>query len=99
MRKDLRRWLRRLQDEVRATTVFVTHDQQEAMEVADRIVRHEPRPYRAGRRARRRLPALSLRLNPGEDVYIRPTVLRVSGAAPGSGIPPAPKRQPQRVRG
>jgi sulfate transport system ATP-binding protein len=38
VRKDLRRWLRRLHDEVRATTVFVTHDQEEAMEVADRIV-------------------------------------------------------------
>jgi sulfate transport system ATP-binding protein len=38
VRKDLRRWLRRLHDEVRATTVFVTHDQEEAMEVADRVV-------------------------------------------------------------
>jgi len=38
VRKELRRWLRRLHDEVRATTVFVTHDQDEAREVADRIV-------------------------------------------------------------
>jgi sulfate transport system ATP-binding protein len=38
VRKELRRWLRRLHDEVRATTVFVTHDQEEAMEVADRVV-------------------------------------------------------------
>jgi sulfate transport system ATP-binding protein len=38
VRKDLRRWLRRLHDEVHVTTVFVTHDQEEAMEVADRIV-------------------------------------------------------------
>jgi len=38
VRKELRRWLRRLHDEVQATTVFVTHDQEEAMEVADRIV-------------------------------------------------------------
>jgi sulfate transport system ATP-binding protein len=38
VRKELRRWLRRLHDEVHATTVFVTHDQEEAMEVADRIV-------------------------------------------------------------
>jgi sulfate transport system ATP-binding protein len=38
VRKDLRRWLRRLHDDVHATTVFVTHDQEEAMEVADRIV-------------------------------------------------------------
>jgi len=38
VRQDLRRWLRRLHDEIRATTVFVTHDQEEALEVADRIV-------------------------------------------------------------
>jgi sulfate/thiosulfate transport system ATP-binding protein len=38
VRKELRRWLRRLHDEVKATTVFVTHDQEEAMEVADRVV-------------------------------------------------------------
>jgi sulfate transport system ATP-binding protein len=38
VRKDLRRWLRRLHDELHVTTVFVTHDQEEAMEVADRIV-------------------------------------------------------------
>jgi sulfate transport system ATP-binding protein len=38
VRKELRDWLRRLHDEVRVTTVFVTHDQEEAMEVADEIV-------------------------------------------------------------
>jgi len=38
VRKDLRDWLRRLHDEVHVTTVFVTHDQEEAMEVADTIV-------------------------------------------------------------
>jgi sulfate/thiosulfate transport system ATP-binding protein len=38
VRKELRAWLRRLHDEVHVTTVFVTHDQEEAMEVADRIV-------------------------------------------------------------
>ena len=38
VRKELRRWLRRLHDEVHVTSVFVTHDQDEAMEVADRIV-------------------------------------------------------------
>jgi sulfate/thiosulfate transport system ATP-binding protein len=38
VRKELRTWLRRLHDEVHVTTVFVTHDQEEAMEVADRIV-------------------------------------------------------------
>ena len=38
MRQELRRWLRRLHDEVHVTSVFVTHDQEEALEVADRVV-------------------------------------------------------------
>jgi sulfate transport system ATP-binding protein len=38
VRKELRQWLRRLHDEVHVTTVFVTHDQEEALEVADEIV-------------------------------------------------------------
>ncbi|MDX6286538.1 MAG: sulfate/thiosulfate transport system ATP-binding protein [Frankiales bacterium] len=38
VRKELRAWLRRLHDQVHVTTVFVTHDQEEAMEVADEIV-------------------------------------------------------------
>ena len=38
IRKELRAWLRRLHDEVPVTTVLVTHDQEEAMEVADRVV-------------------------------------------------------------
>jgi sulfate/thiosulfate transport system ATP-binding protein len=38
VRKELRNWLRRLHDQMHVTTVFVTHDQEEAMDVADRIV-------------------------------------------------------------
>jgi sulfate transport system ATP-binding protein len=38
VRKELRRWLRRLHDEVEVTTIFVTHDQEEAMDVAEQIV-------------------------------------------------------------
>lgn len=38
VRQELRRWLRRLHDEIHITSVFVTHDQEEALEVADRIV-------------------------------------------------------------
>ncbi|MCA3268932.1 MAG: sulfate ABC transporter ATP-binding protein, partial [Thalassospira sp.] len=38
VRQELRRWLRRLHDEIHLTSVFVTHDQEEAMEVADRVV-------------------------------------------------------------
>ncbi|HWF08692.1 MAG TPA: sulfate ABC transporter ATP-binding protein [Bryobacteraceae bacterium] len=37
VRKELRRWLRRLHDELRVATVLVTHDQEEALEVADRV--------------------------------------------------------------
>ncbi|MGD9802807.1 MAG: sulfate/molybdate ABC transporter ATP-binding protein [Hyphomicrobiaceae bacterium] len=38
VRKELRRWLRRLHEELQITSIFVTHDQDEALEVADRIV-------------------------------------------------------------
>ena len=38
VRKELRSWLRRLHDEIHVTSVFVTHDQEEALEVADRVV-------------------------------------------------------------
>jgi sulfate/thiosulfate transport system ATP-binding protein len=37
VRKELRRWLRRLHDEIHIASVFVTHDQEEALEVADRV--------------------------------------------------------------
>lgn len=38
VRKELRRWMRRLHDEIPITSLFVTHDQEEAMEVSDRVV-------------------------------------------------------------
>ena len=38
VRKELRRWLRQLHDEIHVTSVFVTHDQEEALELADRVV-------------------------------------------------------------
>jgi sulfate/thiosulfate transport system ATP-binding protein len=37
VRHELRRWLRRLHDDIKLTSVFVTHDQEEALEVADRV--------------------------------------------------------------
>ena len=52
VRAELREWLRRLHDEVHVTTVLVTHDQEEAMDVADRIVGAERRA-RSSRSARR----------------------------------------------
>lgn len=38
VRKELRRWLRQLHDDLHVTSIFVTHDQEEAMEVSDRVV-------------------------------------------------------------
>src|SRR5712692_1619697 len=38
VRRELRSWLRRLHDEIHVTTIFVTHDQEEAMEVAEQVV-------------------------------------------------------------
>jgi sulfate transport system ATP-binding protein len=38
VRGELREWLRRLHEEIHVTTIFVTHDQEEAMEVAEQIV-------------------------------------------------------------
>ena len=52
VRQELREWLRRLHDEVHTTTIFVTHDQEEAMEIADQIIVINARPGRAGRHAR-----------------------------------------------
>ena len=52
VRKELRAWLRRLHDEVHVTTIFVTHDQEEAMDVAEQIVVMNDGADRAGRHAR-----------------------------------------------
>ena len=49
VRKELRAWLRRLHDEVHVTTVLVTHDQEEAMDIAGQlIVMNEGRVEQAG---------------------------------------------------
>ena len=53
VRKDLRRWLREIHDRTGQTTIFVTHDQDEALELADRVAMLDARPDRAGRHARR----------------------------------------------
>ena len=54
VRKELRAWLRRLHDEVHVTTVLVTHDQEEAMEVADRVAVKSRMPSSSTGSTRRR---------------------------------------------
>ncbi|HLU76359.1 MAG TPA: sulfate ABC transporter ATP-binding protein [Burkholderiales bacterium] len=65
VRKELRRWLRRLHDEIHVTSIFVTHDQEEALEVADRVVL-----MNAGRVEQEGAP---------EEVYERPATPFVYG--------------------
>ncbi len=55
VRTELRQWLRRLHDEVHVTTIFVTHDQEEAMDVAEQIVVMNEGARRAGRQPDRPL--------------------------------------------
>src|SRR5206468_3583885 len=77
VRKELRDWLRRLHDEVHVTTVFVTHDQEEAMEVADEIVViNEGRIEQIGTpdELYDRPANESLTLAPGSVINLRPMV-------------------------
>ncbi len=84
VRGELREWLRRLHEEIHVTTIFVTHDQEEAMEVAEQIVvMNKGRIEQAGtpRRALRE-PAQRVR-----DVVHRPR-------QPPRRLVPAPPRHP-----
>ncbi len=98
VRKELRDWLRRLHDEVHVTTVFVTHDQEEALEVADQIVvinkgsiEQIGTPDDLYDRPASRLRAVVPR--PGHDA--RWTVWSVRTT---SRSPPPPSRTPYRAR-
>jgi sulfate/thiosulfate transport system ATP-binding protein len=86
VRKELRAWLRRLHEKVPVTTVLVTHDQEEAMEVADRIVlMNEGRIEQTGKpRDLYEHPASEFVMNfigpvnrLGEETYVRPHDLEV----------------------
>ena len=72
VRKELRRWLRRLHEEVHVTSVFVTHDQEEALEVSDRVViMNEGRVEQSGT---------------PEEVYERPATSFVYGFLGGANL-------------
>jgi sulfate/thiosulfate transport system ATP-binding protein len=86
VRKELREWLRRLHQETGTTTVIVTHDQEEAMEVADRVA------VLNGGRIEQAAPPRELYDTPAND---RPLE---SWPVPGPG--PGSMRQPGlRIRG
>ena len=81
VRKELRRWLRRLHDEQHVTTVIVTHDQEEAMDVADRIaLMHEGRIEQVGG-PRELYDAPATRLRPGVLRAGRRDAARLGAAA------------------
>ena len=108
VRAELREWLRRLHDEVHVTTVLVTHDQEEAMEVADRIVvLNHGRIEQAGAAARP-LRAAGERFVMGflgpvarlGDTLVRPHDLRILGrAARRRARGPGRPRRASRLRG
>jgi sulfate/thiosulfate transport system ATP-binding protein len=70
VRRDLRRWLRRLHEELKLTSIFVTHDQEEALELSDRVaVMHQGRIEQIGT---------------PDEIYHRPATPFVSGFIGGS---------------
>jgi sulfate transport system ATP-binding protein len=92
VRKELRAWLRRLHDETHTTTVIVTHDQEEAMEVADRIaLMHEGRIEQVGtprdlyeRPANEFVMSFVGPVNRVGDAFIRPHDLEVCAEPNGT---------------
>jgi sulfate transport system ATP-binding protein len=92
VRKDLRAWLRRLHDEMHVTTIFVTHDQEEAMEISDQIVlmNHGRIEQAGGPRELYEEPANEFVMgfvgpvNRFGETYVRPHDLELSAEANGS---------------
>jgi sulfate/thiosulfate transport system ATP-binding protein len=93
VRAELREWLRRLHDEIHVTTIFVTHDQEEAMEVAEQIVvMNEGRIEQAGDpRALYESPSNEFVMsfvgpvNRLGDAFLRPHDIRLRTDAEGEG--------------
>ena len=96
VRKELRRWLRRLHDELHVTSIFVTHDQEEALEVADQIVlmnhgrvEQTGTPYEVYQKPASPfvyefLGDVNVLIQPdGTHVYVRPHDIRIEKYEPG----------------
>ena len=92
VRKDLRRWLRDLHQRLGLTSIFVTHDQEEALELADQVVVMRAEPDRADRQ-----PAADLR-PPGHAVRLRVPRQRQPPALPRPGRADRRRRRPARRR-
>jgi sulfate/thiosulfate transport system ATP-binding protein len=95
VRRDLRNWLRRLHEEVHVTTVLVTHDQEEAMEIADRVavMDHARIEQVGGPRELYDEPANAFVMgfvgpvNRVGDAFVRPHDLEVGVISTGSTLP------------
>ena len=108
VREELRTWLRRLHDEVHVTTIFVTHDQEEAMDVAEQIIVMNDGARRAVRGAARPLREPGLGVRDGLR-RARPPARRGVGATARRRGPPRAERaddrgadrpdRPSRLRG
>jgi sulfate transport system ATP-binding protein len=93
VRAELREWLRRLHDEIHVTTIFVTHDQEEAMEVAEQIVvMNQGRIEQAGSpRELYESPSNEFVMsfvgpvNRIGDAYVRPHDIQLLGQSDGTG--------------
>ena len=88
VRAELRDWLRALHEEVHVTTIFVTHDQAEAMDVAEPDSRvHEPRTDRTGRHANRAVRPARHRVRDAASSVRRTGLVELGSAGATGGRP------------
>ena len=87
LRQEMQTELKRIQREVGITFVYVTHDQEEALTMSDRLAVHEPRPHRAARHADRRLRAARR-----PSSWPASSACRTCSSATAAGSPSGPRR-------